>query len=251
MLSDPVEKRMGNISKSSESKVIDSARLAVYGDLKHSFSAVIFDMDGLVLDTEITYSHAWQKASAEMGNEFTEDFCLSMSGLHYQAIEQRLMSFCGADFDLKEFNRLSGDYWRQYVNEHGIPVKKGFFNLLDKINNEAMPFCLATNSRQVNAQECLKLAGLEGVFSIVVSRDDVSKAKPAPDIFLTAAEYLNTPISQCLVVEDSLTGIEAAVLAGAQSVLIPSLFPVEQAAVDLANFFFNDLDELSQIIHRM
>ncbi len=240
---------MGNILKLSESKAGGGARLALYGNHKDFFSAVIFDMDGLVLDTESTYSLAWQKASAEMGHEFTEDFCLSMSGLHYQAIEQKLINFCGADFDLKAFNRLSGVYWRRHVNEQGISIKKGFFNLLDKIDNAGMPFCLATNSRKVNALECLKLAGLEGVFSIVVSRDDVSKAKPSPDIFLTAANYLNTPINRCLALEDSLTGVKAAVLAGTQSIFIPSVFPADQAAVDLAACFFNNLDELAQIIY--
>jgi HAD superfamily hydrolase (TIGR01509 family) len=242
---------MGNTLKLSVRKAVDSDKHALRGNPINSFSAVIFDMDGLVLDTETTYSIAWQKASAEMGYDFTEDFCLSMSGLHYQAIEQRLISFCGAGFDLKEFNRLSGNYWHQHVNEQGIPVKKGFFNLLDQLNCKEIPFCLATNSRHVNALKCLKLAGLEGVFSILVSRDDVNKAKPAPDIFLSAAEFLHIPIAHCLVLEDSLTGIKAAVTAGAQSVFIPSVFPVDQAIVDLATYYFNDLDELSQIIHHM
>lgn len=236
---DLAEKHMENILKLSGRKG------------NGSFSAVIFDMDGLVLDTEITYSIAWQKASAAMGCEFTEDFCLSMSGLHYQAIEQKLLNFCGADFDLKLFNTLSGNYWHQYVNEQGIPVKKGFFKVLDKIHDQKIPFCLATNSRLVNALECLKLAGLDNVFSTVISRDEVKQAKPAPDIFLSAANFLKTPIAQCLILEDSLTGIMAAVSAGAESVYIPSVLPVEQSTIDLASYFFNDLDELSENIHCM
>lgn len=213
------------------------------------FSAVIFDMDGLVLDTEKTYSIAWQQASAEMGYEFTDEFCLSMSGLHYQDVENRLLNTCGVDFDLKLFNRLSGSYWHQYVSQQGIPVKKGFYNVLAELNAMKIPFCLATNSRLVNALECLKLAGLEDVFSIVVTRDDVKQGKPAPDIFLFAAEILNIAISQCLIVEDSSTGIQAATKAGAISVFIPSVFPVDSTIVDLANYFLNDLDELTQIIH--
>ena len=73
--------------------------------------------------------------------------------------------------------------------------------------------------------------------------------KPAPDIFLFAAEALTTPVSQCLIVEDSNTGIQAAVKAGAISVFIPSVFPVDLTTVDLAGYYLNDLDELTQIIH--
>ncbi len=242
---------MGNILKLSESETVTPTAFKVKKILEKSFSAIIFDMDGLVLDTEKTYSIAWQKASAAMGNKFTEEFCLSMSGLHYQAIEQKLIAFCGAEFDLKEFNRLSGSYWHQYVNKQGIPVKKGFFTLLNKLKNQGIPFCLATNSRLVNALECLKLAGIENVFSIVISRDEVNKAKPAPDIFLFAANILKTPIDQCLIVEDSLTGILAAVSAGAESVYIPSTLAVDESTIKLASYFFNDLDELSENIHCM
>lgn len=242
---------MGNILKLSESRGIAPTGAKVKKSLEKSFSAIIFDMDGLVLDTEKTYSIAWQKASAVMGSEFTEAFCLSMSGLHYQAIEKKLIAFCGTEFDLKTFNRLSASYWHEYVNDHGIPVKKGFFTLLDKIKNQDIPFCLATNSRLVNAMECLKLAGIEHVFSTVISRDEVNKAKPAPDIFLYAANILNTPITQCLILEDSLTGILAAVSAGAESVFIPSALPTKQSTVELASYFFNDLDELSENIYCM
>ena len=230
------------------SKIINYQSPVLGGIAKHDFSAFIFDMDGLVLDTEKTYRIAWQQASAEMGDKFTEEFCLSMSGLHYQDVEKRLLKACGADFDLKLFSRLSGNYWHQYVNQQGIPVKKGFYNILAELNAMKIPFCLATNSRLVNALECLKLAGLEDVFSIVVTRDDVKQGKPAPDILLFAAETLTMPISQCLVVEDSNIGIQAATKAGAISVFIPSVFPVDLTTVGLADYFLNDLDELIQIM---
>ena len=229
----------------SEETIVDALTSS---SARRYFSAIIFDMDGLVLDTESTYFIAWQKASTEMGYEFTKDFCFSMSGLHYQDVEQRLLKYCGADFDLKYFNRLSGKYWHQYVNQQGIPVKKGFFNLLDILNDRGIPFCLATNSVQANALECLNFAGLNDVFSIVVTLYQVKKGKPAPDIFLLSAKQLKLPISQCLILEDSMTGIQAASNAGASSIFIPSVLPFQSSTVDLADFFLNDLDELALII---
>ncbi len=206
-------------------------------------------MDGLVLDTEATYCVAWQQASLEMGYDFTEAFCLSLSGLHHQDVSQRLISCCGNDFDLKQFTDLSAKYWYQYVNQQGIPVKKGFFSLVAELEAKAVPFCLATNSPQKNALQCLSLANLEGVFEHIIARDHVERGKPAPDIFLLAAEILNIPIAECLVIEDSKTGIQAAVNAGANSAFIPSVYPVNTTVLALADYLFNDLDELAQIIH--
>lgn len=212
------------------------------------FSAIIFDMDGLVLDTEYTYSKAWQAAGKEMGVFFSDTFCLSMSGLHSVDVERRLIDQYGVDFDLTRFGILSGQYWRKQVNQFGIPVRKGFFALLAVLEAQNISFCLATNSRQSNALECLQLANLEQVFSIIVSRDHVKQGKPAADIFLYASEQLKQPVSHCLVIEDSSTGIQAAINAQAPSVFIPSVFPYDEIAAKQANCLLNDLDELAEII---
>ena len=212
------------------------------------FSAVIFDMDGLVLDTEATYSIAWQKAASNMGYEFSEDFCLSMSGLHSEAVKQKLIEYCGAHFKLTEFAALSGQYWHEYVKQRGIPVKKGFFAVLSLLRANKIKFCLATNSPRVNALECLRLASIEGVFSMVISIDEVNQGKPAPDIFLLAAEMIKIPITRCLVVEDSATGIQAAINAKAPSVFVPSVLPYDQVVAEQADYLVNDLDELTEII---
>ena len=104
-----------------------------------------------------------------------------------------------------------------------------------------IPYCLATNSLAVNAYECLELAGIKEVFSTIITRDDVQHGKPAPDIFLKAAELLQVPISQCLVLEDSHAGIVAASRAGAFSVFIPSTKPFDPLAVELCNVMMVDL----------
>lgn len=212
------------------------------------FSALIFDMDGLVLDTETTYCIAWQKAATEMGCEFSTAFCLSMSGLHSHDVKQKLIKRCGNSFDLAVFTQLSGQYWREHVNQFGITVKKGFFTVLEVLKKNNTPFCLATNSPQANALECLELAGLEGIFTIVISRDLVKQGKPAADIFLLAAERLMRPISECLVIEDSTTGIQAANNAEAPSVYIPSVLPYDEKTAQQANYLLNDLDELAQML---
>jgi beta-phosphoglucomutase len=205
------------------------------------FSAVIFDMDGLVLDTETTYFVAWQQAAKAMGYALSEPFCLSLSGLHYKDVELKLIASCGDDFNLRAFNQLSDIYWHEHVNTHGINIKHGFTELLEFIVQQQIPYCLATNSRAVNAYECLEIAGIKDVFSIIITRDDVQHGKPAPDIFLKAAKLLQAPIRRCLVLEDSHAGVVAASRAGAFSVFVPSIETVDPLTVELCDIMMIDL----------
>ncbi len=213
------------------------------------FSAVIFDMDGLVLETESTYSIAWQQAASAMGYDLSGDFCQSLSGLHYRDVELKLLGCFGADFDLQAFGRNSGDCWREHVNVHGIAIKPGFPGLLDLLVRFKVPYCLATNSPAVNALECLEQAGIKDVFSAIISRDDVVHGKPEPDIFLKAAQVLQVDIRRCLVLEDSPAGIMAASKAGAISVFIPSTAPVDPMTVERCDLMVSDMVKLTHILH--
>ncbi|KAF3982577.1 MAG: HAD family phosphatase [Methylococcales symbiont of Hymedesmia sp. n. MRB-2018] len=216
---------------------------------KHpQFSAVIFDLDGLVLDTEPVYFRAWKQAASVMGYELSDEFCFSLSGLHFQDVKQKLLMHCGTDFNLQRFNQYSGQYWREHVEQQGIPVKKGFLNCLEQLKSKGIPFCLATNSYRENAKESLELAGLGHVFSIIICRDQIKQGKPEPDIFLAAAKALSTPVKQCLVLEDSMIGIQAAVKAGAISAYIPSIISLSPETNDLAAFQYVDLDQIAKII---
>ncbi|WP_031438701.1 HAD family hydrolase [Methylobacter tundripaludum] len=212
------------------------------------FSAIIFDMDGLVLDTESTYFIAWQQAAKAMGYGFPDDFCLSLSGLHYNDIEPKLIEYCGAEFNLQTFNRLSGDFWRDHVDVHGIRIKHGFSELLELLIRQKIPYCLATNSRAANALTCLELAGIKDVFSIIIARDHVQEGKPEPDVFFKAAEVLQVDISRCLVLEDSHAGIMAASRAGAVSVFIPSIAQADPLTVELCDLMVSDLAQLTSLI---
>ena len=207
----------------------------------NDFSAIIFDMDGLVLDTESTYFAAWQKAAKAMGFDFPDVFFPSFSGLHFNDVELKLLTLYGDDFNLLKFNQLSGVFWREHVYTHGISIKSGFKPLIAFINQQQIPFCLATNSLAVNAYECLELAGIREVFTTVITRDDIEHGKPAPDIFLKAAEVLNVVITDCLVLEDSYAGIKAASSAGAFSVFVPSTQPIDPLGLSLCDVMMPDL----------
>lgn len=212
------------------------------------FSAVVFDLDGLVLDSESTYFAAWRQAADIMGYQLDEAFCAGLSGLHGSAVNERLRDYCGASFDFGEFWRLSRDVWYCYVQQHGIAVKSGFFRLLAVIEQQGLPFCLATNSRRADAEFCLAAAELGGVFSIAICRDDVAVGKPAPDIFVQAASAIGLTPAECLVLEDSPTGVAAAFAAGSPCIYVPSIRPADPGASATALGVVDDLGVIADLI---
>lgn len=214
------------------------------------FGGVIFDLDGLVLDTEGSYFAAWRRAAEIMDYRLNDEFCLSLSGLQYQDVLRRIQGFCGEGFDFETFNTLSADCWREHVEAHGIEIKKGFADMLRLIQELDLPFCLATNSFERNARECLRHAGLERAFPLLIGRDAVAHGKPEPDIFYRAAELMHLPMAACLILEDSPSGALAASRTEAQLALIPSIMPADNDSIALADVVFEDLRQLADFIRR-
>lgn len=207
------------------------------------FAAFIFDLDGLVLDTEPTYYAAWQQTIKAMGYRLEPEIFQTLSGFHYQQVLAQLQTWLGNDFDVHEFDRLSKDIWRKHVSEQGINIKPGVLTLLDYAQERRIPYCLATNSLAPYAQECLTIAGLTERFPIMVTGSDVEQVKPAPDIFLKAAEIMGVDISRCVVFEDSHTGVVAAAASGVYTVFVPSAFPVNPLTLTLSDCMLNDLTQ--------
>jgi beta-phosphoglucomutase len=212
------------------------------------FTALIFDLDGLVLDTEPTYFAAWQQAVKAMGYRLEPDTFKTLSGYHYRQVETQLQAWLGQDFNLHTFKQLGTECWRNYVHGRGIAVKSGVIALLDYAQQQRIPVCLATNSSAIYAQECLAIAGLTQRFPLIVTGDDVERVKPEPDIFLKAAGRMQLDIRQCVVFEDSHTGVVAASASGAYTVYVPSTFPVNPKTLALCDC---QLDNLHQIFEKL
>ncbi|HYE35767.1 HAD family phosphatase [Methylocaldum sp.] len=213
-----------------------------------SFRAVIFDMDGLALDTESTYCHAWRSAAADLGFELSEEFCRGLFGHHADDVERALRAALGDAFDRGLFHQSAERHWRSYLDDHGIGPMAGLKELLIILQHRAISYALATNSDGPYARECLHRSGIEESFPIVVTRNQVERGKPAPDLFLEAAKRLNVPPGLCVVLEDSGTGLEAARAAGTIPVLIQRREEMRNRLAELAVLSFPALQDFADLL---
>jgi beta-phosphoglucomutase-like phosphatase (HAD superfamily) len=193
--------------------------------------AIVFDMDGLTLDTEPLYKIAWQQALAELGHELDDAAYLRFVGRSTEDCESDLAQQLGSGFPLQTFRNRWPDLWRACASEQGIARKAGLTELLGFVQNVGLPTALATASDAAYTRFSLGLADLQETFNVVVTGDQVAHPKPAPDIYLEAARRLGVNPVCCIALEDSDAGILAASRAGMVSLLVPDLRqPSEEAA---------------------
>ena len=209
---------------------------------------VLFDMDGLMLDTEPIYKVAWQAASAELGYDLDDAFYAGFVGRPNRDCERLLLERFGAAFPLDRFRTRWPRRWGAEVDTKGIRQKDGLLDLLTFLDNERVPFAIATSSASEEAAFRLRAAGLDGRFNVIVTSDQVANGKPAPDLFLEAARRLRLDPAECVALEDSEAGILAASRAGMVPVLIPDMTPPSDVAVHAAFRVLESLTEAHPLI---
>lgn len=209
------------------------------------FQLVIFDMDGLMFDTEEVMCRAFIEVTGELGFYGTRDQFISLLGLSSADIQQKYREFYGDGIDAKELYRLGGERKLSIVKREGLPVKKGLFALLDAIDRLGIRKAVASSSDEQMILDNLDRAGLGGRFDLVVSAMGVKRGKPYPDLFLEVCSRLAVPPEKTLVLEDSQNGVEAALAGGIPVIHIPDFLrlPEETAGRCLAV-----CDSLDQVI---
>jgi len=190
--------------------------------LKKPVEAVLFDMDGLLIDTEAVYIAAMQAAARVLGRDMPMDFCHSMVGVPGHECNVMIEGFYGAGFSIAEFRQHFSVEIRQLLDS-GIPLKPGVIELLDFLASRALPLAVATSAGRVTAESHLGKAGLLDRFKALATRDDVEGAKPHPDVYLEAARRLGVAPERCIAFEDSNVGLTAAHAAGTMAFMVPDL----------------------------
>lgn len=215
--------------------------------LPHAPKAVVFDMDGLLCDTEVVYRDAMRAVCAELGHDMPMSLFQSMIGLPGPASDQKVLDHYGADFPVEAFK----DRVMVHVDaacEAGIALKAGVLELLDHLDELALPRAIATSSSHRAVGAHLGPSGIIPRFHTVVARGDYVRGKPNPDPFLTAAERLGIAPHQCLALEDSHNGVRAASSAGMMTIMVPDLLDPTEEMLSLCVRIAADLHEVEALI---
>ena len=211
--------------------------------------AVIFDMDGTLIDSESTYIAAMQDAARTLGLELPLDLCHAMVGVPSRECNLMLEEHYGAGFDLAVFRgHFSDSVQRQMADR--IPLKPGVVELLDFLQAQGLPLAIATSAGRATAERNLGRAGLLDRFAALATRDDVELPKPAPDVYLEAARRLGVAPAHCAAFEDSSIGILAAHAAGMRAVMVLDILPPTDEARAKCLHIAQDLHEVRQLLSR-
>ena len=213
-------------------------------------SAVIFDMDGLMLDTEPLYKVAWQKAAIECGYPISEERYVDLIGRSRMDGENILLAAFGPNFPLNAFQAACRRCEAAAFAAGYPPKKPGLDDLLALLDSRRVPKAVATSTERRQAVDQLGGLDLLDRFNVLATGDEVVNGKPSPDLFLLAADRLGIQPSQCLVLEDSEAGIVAAHRAGMQVYVVPDIKPPSRAVEELTQGRFESLAAVEKQLRR-
>lgn len=201
-----------------------------------------------MLDTEPIYRRAWKSAARELGFSLSDELYEELVGLTMADSEARLARAFGSGFSLPTFRALGSRRWQCEVAEIGVRRKPGLDELLRALADLSVPSAVATSADAVRTRTCLTAAGLGDRFDCVVTGDEVSRGKPAPDLFLEAARRLRVAAASCLALEDSEAGVLAASTAGMTVLLVPDLVEPSARATAAAEAVYPSLLEVAEAL---
>lgn len=190
----------------------------------------IFDMDGLMFDTERLYAEAWFQLGRETGYEIREEHLVPVRGSDYETIKGLFHQFFGEEFDYDSKKERQWEISKEMIKQGGIPLKPGLSELLQYLKDHGYKRAMATSTAMPKVKWYLELAGIpESEFDAIITGDMVVRSKPNPEIFLKAAAAVGTMPEESIVLEDSFNGINGAVNGGFLPVMVPDLmFPDEE-----------------------
>lgn len=189
---------------------------------------LIFDMDGLLIDTEKYYFRCWIESAEEFGFRMKPRHALAVRSLSAKYAEKYLKRELGDNFDYTAVRARRRELVSQTMDKCGIQIKQGATELLEYCRNNGIKTAVATATPLEKAWEHLGSLGILGLFSEVVGGDSIENGKPAPDIYIKAASAISLKTSECIALEDSPNGIISAFSAGCKPVMIPDMTEPEE-----------------------
>ncbi|MGN0669717.1 MAG: HAD family hydrolase [Oscillospiraceae bacterium] len=213
--------------------------------------AVIFDMDGLLLDTEKLLVRFWQEAAREAGFNMTREIALNIRSMHRSFAIPYLKSVLGEDFDYLKIRSRRMELMSAHLAKYGLELKKGAKELLTYLNMNKIPAAVATATDYERAEKYLKETGIFGYFDKIICATMVKVGKPQPDIYIYAASELGLEPSECAALEDSPNGVKSASAAGCKTIMVPDLTEPDEELSRIIAAKAGSLDEVIDIICKL
>lgn len=211
--------------------------------------AILFDMDGTVLDTEKIHKECWEQAMKDIGVDYAPNTFYDLIGLNDDSTRDYFKKhYALTDEQYTKMSTAAYENSQKFVDLKGIPVKKGYFELSDFLLENGLKRALVTSSVCSIALHNLEKAGIETPFNVIVGGNSVKHGKPAAEPFLKAAYFLKLEPCECLVVEDSANGVRAAHNAGIKCVYVKDMVDIPEDVKSLAEYEADSLDKIIEII---
>ena len=219
--------------------------------MKQDYKAVVFDMDGVIFDSEKLVVLCWQEIADKYNIIGIEEQCRLCLGLNREAARQKMLEHYGLDFPYDTYKKEMSDLYHSRYSGGRLPMKPGVVELLSFLKGKGKKIALASSTRREVVLAELRDAGILDYFDKVICGDMVERSKPEPDIFLKACEELEVDVQDAYAIEDSYNGIRAAYRAGMMPIMVPDLAePTEemrQLAVVIMPSLLDMLDMLGEM----
>lgn len=212
---------------------------------KAQIKGLLFDMDGLILDTEKLYTRFWMEAANALGYPMTREQALGMRSLSREFGAAKLQSYFDKPVNYEEVKQKRIELMDAFIEEEGVEAKAGVQELMAYLKENGIKAAIATSSPLERTEKYLQSVGLKDAFDKLISGYMVKKGKPEPDIYQLAAAELGLAPQECLALEDSPSGILSASRAGCFPVMIPDQ---DQPAAETEELLFAKADRLDQVI---
>lgn len=213
------------------------------------YKAVVFDMDGVLIDSEKIYRMCWKKNGMSIGipEDEMEVICDRVAGGNKSSNARVFREVMGESFDYLAFRARTMEMFAEYADEHGIELKPGVRDTLEFLRQRDVKIALATSTVRELAEDRLARVGIQDYFDAKVCGDEIVEGKPAPEIYRKACEKLGVPPETAIGVEDSINGVISADTAGLFTVMVVDLIsPNEITAqhTDRVYYHMKDMWEL-------
>ena len=210
--------------------------------------AVIFDMDGVIFDTEKVYLDIWIEVFEKYGYKMTKELYVNVMGTGRKNVIKTFLENFGDDLPIEKMYEEKDNQLFYIIENQGIPLKEGVKELFSMLKEKDYKIALATSAKRERVEKQIKDKWLKESFDAIVCGDDVEKGKPSPDIFLKAAKEIDVEPENCFVVEDSPAGIKAAFSGGMKGIHVEDLKAADEDILKYCEKNFKNLQEIKEYL---